>query len=139
MNLNSNDPSIYYPDESLEEKFENGELATIQKQLNDFIERHKSDIKKKVNEKDNPNDFFTILYQEIDRRGSIHIPSEMADQIKEINKEIWYRGEDGSTDRRVITEEWTQRYSIMWRQARKKEILFVLRKCKDDFLALIND
>ena len=139
MNLNSNDPSIYYPDESLEEKFENGELATIQKHLNDFIERHKSDIKKKVNEKDNPNDFFTILYQEIDRRGSIHIPSEMADQIKEINKEIWYRGEDGSTDRRVITEEWTQRYSIMWRQARKKEILFVLRKCKDDFLALIND
>jgi hypothetical protein len=139
MNLNSNDPSIYYPDESLEEKFENGELATIQKHLNDFIERHKSDIKKKVNEKDNPNDFFTILYQEIDRRGSIHIPSEMADQIKEINKEIWYRGEDGATDRRVITEEWTQRYSIMWRQARKKEILFVLRKCKDDFLALIND
>ena len=61
----------------------------------------------------------------IQHRGSIHLPSEMADQIKEINNEIWYRGEHGDYNRSKIQEEWAMRYASMWRNFRIKEILFV--------------
>ncbi len=138
MSVDSKPVSIYYPEESLSEKFDRGEMDPIYRHLVDFIERHREEILSKIQHPQSPEDYFTLLYQEIERRGSIHLPSEMADQIKEINKEIWYRGEDGLTNRRHITEEWTQRYSIMWRQARKMEILYVLRRRKDELLNLIN-
>ena len=62
----------------------------------------------------------------------------MADQIKEINNEIWYRGEHGDYDRGKIQEEWAMRYASMWRNFRIKEILYVADQKASEINDILN-
>ncbi len=134
----SEDQEIYYPEESLAEKFENGGMEKIYNHLVGYIERNLSAFKNKCVDSSNfPENCMELIESEISRKGSVHLPSEMADQIKEINKEIWYRGEDGVGDRQEIKDEWTQRYSRKWRKARRIEILYVLKRRRNEILELI--
>jgi hypothetical protein len=58
----------------------------------------------------------------------------MADQIKEINNEIWFRGEHGDFDRSKIQEEWAVRFAGQWRSWRVKEILYVVDRMGPEIL-----
>jgi hypothetical protein len=124
--------SIYYPDESIREKFKSGQLESVRKHLFDFVIRHRDELTHS-----NDDIAYDNLFNMINKRGSVHLPSEMADQIKEINKEIWYRGEDGDLNRRDITENWTYSFSMKWRTARKMEILFLVKECRNELIDLI--
>lgn len=109
----------------IEGLYKSGQLNNICLHLLEFVNRHKGEIREiaKKNRLNNSN--VEATKQLIQHRGSIHLPSEMADQIKEINNEIWYRGEHGDYDRAKIQEEWAMRYASMWRNFRIKEILYV--------------
>ena len=61
----------------------------------------------------------------------------MAEQIKEINREIWYQGEKGNQDKSQISEEWNQQYSLKWREGRKIELLFLINKNRDSIFDLL--
>lgn len=132
--------TIYYPRETVEQKYAAGELGSIQKRLEEFIRRHAESIYE-VAKDDNPNpgapellDAIRIL---ILSKGTVHPPSEMADIIREINKEIWYQGEKGERDTKKIGELWEQKYAFQWREARMFETFVVLEKNEKRALDLL--
>ncbi|MDB5048881.1 MAG: hypothetical protein JWO30_1952 [Fibrobacteres bacterium] len=110
----------------IEGLYKAGQLNSICAHLLEFVSRHREEIKAMaIRNHRVDNTVVDATKQLIQHRGSIHLPSEMADQIKEINNEIWYRGEHGDYNRSKIQEEWAMRYASMWRNFRIKEILFV--------------
>ena len=112
----------------IDEMYKAGQLNNICHHLIEFVSRHREEIKAMAGKNRIHNANIEATKQLIQHRGSIHLPSEMADQIKEINNEIWYRGEHGDYNRSKIQEEWAMRYASMWRNFRIKEILFVVEK-----------
>ena len=110
------------------EMYKAGQLNNICLHLIEFVTRHREEIKAMADKNQIYNANIEATKQLIQHRGSIHLPSEMADQIKEINNEIWYRGEHGDYNRSKIQEEWAMRYASMWRNFRIKEILFVVEQ-----------
>jgi hypothetical protein len=125
--------SIYYPRETVEEKYRKGELRLTENRLIGFVERHRDEILEiAYDDASDPDDeilldsvrFFIIS------KGTIHPPSEMADLIREINREVWYRGEqEGVQDSRKVAEEWQEKYAAKWREARLFEAFVVLEHC----------
>ncbi len=110
----------------IEELYKSGQLNNICHHLLEFVTRHRVEIKAMARGARGSKANIEATKQLVQHRGSIHLPSEMADQIKEINNEIWYRGEHGDYDRSKIQEEWAMRYASMWRNFRVKEILYVV-------------
>ncbi len=122
----------------IEGLYKSGQLNSICLHLLEFVSRHRDEIRAIANKNRIHNANIEATKQLIQHRGSIHLPSEMADQIKEINNEIWYRGEHGDYDRAKIQEEWAMRYASMWRNFRIKEILFVVEQKASDIDAIVN-
>ena len=118
----------------IEGLYKSGQLNGICSHLLDFVSRHKEEIRAIAAREPGVVEATKQLVQ---HRGSIHLPSEMADQIKEINNEIWYRGEHGDYNRSKIQEEWAMRYASMWRNFRIKEILYVCDQKADEIAAIL--
>ncbi len=124
--------SIYYPRETAEEKYRKGELRLTESRLLGFVERHREEILE-VAYDDSPDPSDDTLLDAVRyfilSKGSIHPPSEMADLIREINREVWYKGEQGVQDSRKVAEEWQEKYATKWREARLFEAFVVLEHC----------
>lgn len=124
--------SIYYPREAVEEKYRKGELRLTESRLIGFVERHREEIMEiAYDESTQPGDsaLLDAVRLFILSKGTIHPPSEMADLIREINREVWYRGEQGVQDSRKVAEEWQEKYAAKWREARLFEAFVVLEHC----------
>ena len=122
----------------IEGLYKSGQLNGICTHLLEFVSRHKQEILTiAAQTRVMGNGPVEATKQLIQHRGSIHLPSEMADQIKEINNEIWYRGEHGDYNRSKIQEEWAMRYASMWRNFRVKEILFVCDQKADEITSIL--
>lgn len=122
----------------IEGLYKSGQLNGICTHLLEFVSRHKKEILAiTANTPISGDGVVEATKQLVQHRGSIHLPSEMADQIKEINNEIWYRGEHGDYNRSKIQEEWAMRYASMWRNFRVKEILFVCDQKADEIAAIL--
>jgi len=122
----------------IEGLYKAGQLNNICAHLLEFVSRHREEIltmASRNHRADKSN--VEATKQLIQHRGSIHLPSEMADQIKEINNEIWYRGEHGDYNRSKIQEEWAMRYASMWRNFRIKEILYVCDQKAQDIETIL--
>ena len=131
---------IYYPDNSLEAKFEAGDLKDIEVQIHDFVERHHASILSIADtliNNDVKHPYIGATQILVGKRGSIHLPSEMAALIQEINKEKWIRAEEGESDNEVIKDEWSRKYAATWREARKIEILYVIDKRQDEVRSIL--
>lgn len=120
----------------LETLYDAGQLTSICDHVVDFVTRHRNEILKLTQGPGDTHllDAIKILVRQ---RGSIHLPSEMADQIREINNEIWYRGEHGDFDKAKIKEEWAMKYAGAWRTWRVKEIVFVVDRMSDKILTIL--
>jgi hypothetical protein len=122
----------------IEGLYKSGQLNGICAHLLDFVARHKEEIRAiAARDMVSGDGVVDATKQLVQHRGSIHLPSEMADQIKEINNEIWYRGEHGDYNRSKIQEEWAMRYASMWRNFRIKEILYVCDQKADEITAIL--
>jgi hypothetical protein len=126
--------SIYYPIESVRKKYEQGELALLEKRLIGFLERHKNEITE--GQKDDSSLLESAL-QFILAKKTIHPPSEMAEQIQEICKEVWYRGEEGVKDDIEVKQGWLEKYAGPWREARLYEIQFLMREKQTEMISLL--
>lgn len=127
--------TIYYPESSLEDKFLAGELTDIEAHILEFVERHHEtilNIAATLKENGIKHPYIEATQILVGKRGSIHLPSEMAALIKEINKEKWYRGEEGEDDGAKVKDDWTMKYAQAWRESRKIEILYVIEKKQDE-------
>ena len=126
-------PIIYYPLDAVEKKYNEGKLAQIEIHLLQYITKHYKEVldeSQSIGSSLDADGFYSGVESLIRKRGSVHLPSEMAEQIKEINKEIWYRAEEfeGDINQQTVSEDWTLRYSYMWREARKIELNFLVEK-----------
>ncbi|MDR3002207.1 MAG: hypothetical protein LBU89_13210 [Fibromonadaceae bacterium] len=133
---------IYYPLEEAEKKYQEGALKQTETQLLDFVERHLEEIIDTASEEGEPNDesILDAVKGEILARGSIQPVAELADMLKEIHKEIWYKGEvtNCSQNPRDVAEQWQAEYAIKWREARLFEVFVVLEHCASAVLAKFN-
>jgi hypothetical protein len=128
---------FFYDHKILETKFSKGELDHVQKYLFSFVTEHRDEIRQIAHESQDKEALVNATRTLIEKRGSVHLPSEMAEQIKEINREIWYQGEKGNQDKSQISEEWNQQYSLKWREGRKIELLFLINKNRESIFDLL--
>ncbi|MCL2208373.1 MAG: hypothetical protein FWB90_09845, partial [Fibromonadales bacterium] len=130
---------IYYPLEEAEKKYNEGALKQTEAYLLDFVERHLEEIIDMATENGEAkdDDILNAVKDEILARGSIQPAAELADMIKEINKEIWYKGEalKKSQNPKYISEQWQAEYATKWHEARLFEIFVVLEHSAGNVLA----
>jgi len=130
---------IYYPLEEAEKKYSEGALKQTETYLLDFVERHLEEIIDIATENGaaEDEDILTAVKGEILARGTIQPAAELADMIREINKEIWYKGEAAhrSQNPKYIAEQWQAEYAVKWREARLFEVFVILEHCANSVLA----
>ncbi len=138
------DNSVFYAREELDRKFADGDLSGLRRDLLNFIGRHAAQIREVAAELPEGIDLETGLIETartfVEDHGVLQPARELAQQIQEINKEIWYQGEKepvGGADRRRISEEWTEKYSGQWRSARVQEISYVFDRSENAILELL--
>jgi hypothetical protein len=124
---------IYYPLEAAENKYRSGDLKHIELHLLDFVDRHLEEIIDIANEDGSATDedILDAVKGEILARGSIQPAAELAEIIKEINKETWYKGEaeNKSQNPKDAVDLWQAEYAVKWQEARLFETFVVLEHC----------
>lgn len=122
---------------TLNAEWEAGKLSGISGHLLEFVDRHRAEILSLARDSYSPEDLLAATRQVVRQRGFIHLPTDMADQIREISNEIWYHGERGDFNRAKIQEEWTVKHAMTWRKWRVKEILYVVDRRASDVAATL--
>ena len=61
----------------------------------------------------------------------------MADMIKEITKEVWYRNEDAPEAPDLVAAEWRAKYLTKWREARMFEAFILIEKRAEQLLKIL--
>ena len=123
---------------ALKGEWESGKLSGISEHLLEFVGRHRKEILEHAGNSFAPDVLVDSVRAIVRQRGFIHLPLDMADQIREISNEIWYHGERGDFNRAKIQEEWTVKHAQTWRKWRVKQILYVVdRRASDVAEALL--
>ena len=136
----TDDPAEFAPENAaeftaLETSWANGKLRRHVERLLTFVERNRGDILRLAGDACDGEALLSTTKRLIVQAGSVHPPSEMRDQAREIQDEIWICGERGEYDRTNIAHEWTSRHAANWRRWRLKEYLFVADRCAEDIVA----
>lgn len=116
---------------ALEKRWYEGRLLTHVDKLLIFTEAHRVEILSTAKGKTDPQSLLEATKAVIQSRGSVHMPSELQDQMQEMNREVWYQGEKGQQDTHRIKREWTDRHAANWRRWRISEYLFVADHCAE--------
>jgi hypothetical protein len=123
---------------TLKKEWDEGRLDGISTHLLEFVDRHRGEILDLAHDSYAPEELLAGVRQWVLKKQFIHLPSDMADQIREISNEIWYHGERGDFNRSKIQEEWTVKHAVTWRKWRVKQILYVIdRRASDVANALL--
>jgi hypothetical protein len=118
--------------QTLNAEWAEGKLVGISTHILEFVDRHRAEILALAHNSFSPEELMTAVRNVIRQRGFIHLPLDMADQIREISNEIWYHGERGDFNRAKIQEEWTVKHAQTWRRWRVKQILYVVDRRASD-------
>jgi hypothetical protein len=118
----------------LELRWTQGRLQAHVERLLAFAERRRDEILAAVGSDLDPAALVRATKWLVVRQESVHAPSEMRDQVREIHDEIWIRGERGDYDRERIKHEWTSKHAAAWRRWRVKEYIFVADRCTADLV-----
>jgi hypothetical protein len=103
----------------------------------EFVERRRDEILESAQGAHEPDVWLAVTKRLIAERGTMHMAAEMKDQMKEIERELWLRGEKGEHDRAGIKLEWTKLHGAAWRRWRVQEYLFVADRCADRIVAVL--
>lgn len=115
---------------SLELRWYEGRMLPYVDWLLAFTRRHRREIRRAAGRNADPAALFAETRRQIVRRGSLQLAAEMNDQRREIENELWYRGERGEHDHATIKLEWCARHAAAWRRWRIHEYLFVADRCR---------
>jgi hypothetical protein len=130
----------------LKSDWDAGRLSQIARDLVEFVRNHRSDI---IDFRDRQlgrlrgarvsDDLALRMY--ILQIRSISPQGEIRDQLGEIEREIWYRGESsgGQVDRQQVAREWCMKHAPGWRDHRVMAIVFVLDKIKEQLLQILQE
>lgn len=114
--------------QELDKRWEKGELDSRVFRLHQFIEKNWRDIRNSLEQKKEEDDIRAAVNQLYISVGAFDLHSDMADQVNEINKEVWIRAEEGNHNHRDIRFDWTLKWAVPWRQWRDMEDLYVIDK-----------
>jgi hypothetical protein len=120
---------------ALELRWYKGEMLPYAEWLFAFVARNRAAILREGGAPGDPAALLAATKQLIRESGSLHLASELRDQMREIHNEVWYRGERGEHDRSRIQQEWTSQHAAAWRRWRIKEYLFVVDHCGNRIVA----
>jgi len=68
-------------------------------------------------------------------RKIIDLQSDIKEQLKEMDKELWYRGEKQENPNRDQTYmQWIKQYGAAWRIHRTREIVYVFNQSPKEYL-----
>jgi hypothetical protein len=122
---------------TLKREWDEGRLDGISTHLLEFVDRHRKEILAIAHDSYAPEELLGAVRYWVRQKGFIHLPLDMADQIREISNEIWYHGERGDFNRAKIQEEWTVKHAVTWRKWRVKQILYVIDRRASDVAAAL--
>ncbi len=118
---------------ALEREWAGEALTRLRGPLLAFVERHRGEILRRAR----GNDMAALLQvtlQLIRELRTVDLRAENRDQLQEIEKEVWYRGEEGNHDVRAIQADWARRYGPGWRRWRLLQYLFVADRIAPDMI-----
>ena len=122
---------------ALELRWYKGHMLPYAEWLMAFVERHRDEILLGAGGADDPAALLDATRRLIAQRGSIDMVAEVKDQRREIENELWYRGEKGEHNRAGIQQDWTMRHAAAWRRWRIQEYLFIADRCASEVVALL--
>lgn len=122
---------------TLELRWYEGRMLLYVEWLEAFVGRHRAEILALANGSAVPDDLLAAAKRLIFDRGSVHMAGELRDQAKEIENELWYRGEKGDYNRPVIEANWAYNHGPDWRRWRVREYLFVADRCAGRVVRLL--
>ena len=120
-------------EEALDGDWAAGKLARLRDPLLAFVDRHRGEILGRARD----NDLAALLQvtmELIRELRTIDLRSENRDQLQEIEKEVWYRGEEGNHDVQAIQADWAQRYGPGWRRWRMLQYLYAADRIAPDLI-----
>lgn len=134
------DPAGYAPANdaewrTLQTSWARGELQGHAVRLVEFVDRHREEILHLAGPQADATARLHTIKRQIVGLESVCTLSEMQDQRRAIQDEIWFRGERGEYDRVEIVHQWTSRHAAAWRRWRIKEYLFVVDRCAEAMLS----
>ena len=100
-----------------------------------FVERHREEIFREAGGATESTALREAIKRLVFRRGSVAMASENRDQKAEMEKECWYRGQEGAHNRSDVKLKWADNYGREWRQWRVREYLFVIDRCEERLVA----
>ena len=103
-----------------------------------FIDRRREEILSRAGATPGAESLLNVIRAFIVETGSIDPHSEMRDQTRAIQDEIWIRGERGEYDRSHIAQEWTSRHAAAWRHWRVQTYLFVVDRLAAELVARLS-
>jgi hypothetical protein len=122
---------------ALEVRWYKGEMLPYVEWLFEFADRQRGEILRLAGPDAGPGQVLATIRQLITQRGSMHMAAEMKAQMREIEKELWYRGEKDPRARAEIKQQWTAKHAAAWRRWRVQEYLFVVDQCGDQLAARV--
>jgi hypothetical protein len=99
--------------------------------LEEFVTRHHEEILAVAGPRAAVCTLVRATQQVIREHGSINLRGELEDQKAEIERELWYRGENGEFDHIGICDAWARDHAVAWRRYRILEYLFVADRCAE--------
>ena len=128
--------------DQVREKYDRGGYSELEECLEEFLKAHAFDLpgfKRWIEEQHKME--FTLdntIRHYIREHKSVSTTLDMKDQMKEIRKEKWFRGERHEDDDiETVCREWIKKYGEAWRLHRVREILYVYGREKDRYMGLI--
>jgi hypothetical protein len=119
----------------LEIRWYEGKMLPYVEWIHEFAEKHRGEILRISGPGATPDQLVAIVKDLIAQRGTMHLAAELKDQMREMEKELWYRGELDPRARAEIKQEWTVRHAAAWRRWRIQEYLFVVGLCREELAA----
>ncbi len=115
-----------------------GELSHRREQVLAFVRAQRAEILALAEGNRDPAVLSAATRRLIAQLRSIHQPSEMHDQVREMHNEIWYCGQRGEYDHPRIKQDWTVAHAASWRRWRIKEYLFLAETSASEIADIIN-
>lgn len=132
-------PEAYEPTEreKLEQLWNSGHLQRHIAALEKFYRKNRHQLEALIASRSQRPSLVELAKHLVIEARIIDRTTEIADQIADIETEIWIQGERGNYDRDRIVAEWAAQHAAQWRHWRIKEYLFATEHMEDVLLGCL--
>lgn len=132
-------PEAYEPSEreKLELLWQTGRLQRHIDALEKFYRNNRHQLEALIAGRSQRTSLVELAKRLVVEARIIDRATEIADQIADIETEIWIQGERGNYDRDRIVAEWADQHAAQWRRWRIKEYLFATEHMEDVLLGCL--